>query len=240
MAGAGARTHCPSGPRARSGLSVRSWWMTTTPSRVMPTSSSTVVTPSAMARSKAGRVFSGRRPRAPRCPWRSMAIAGTENSSSEARRFRISKNHLRLDGEGQELARRVGDARLPDLGALALVQRRRLGAHRAAAAAGEEVGLRLDGRGVLALLQVRHRPGRADGVGERHQRAAVERAAEGHQLLAHRQLGEHAVLADLDEADAEVPDQPCVPVFHLAVELRVMAEDAVLVERDAPAGRKIA
>src|SRR5918996_1431663 len=48
--------------------------MTTTPSRVTPTSSSSVSTPSASARSKAGSVFSGAWPRAPRWPCRSNAL----------------------------------------------------------------------------------------------------------------------------------------------------------------------
>ncbi len=42
MSGVGASTQCPSGARAISGLSRRSWWITTTPSFVTPVSSSSV------------------------------------------------------------------------------------------------------------------------------------------------------------------------------------------------------
>ena len=69
--GEGPFTHSPSGPRATSGLRRRSWWITTTPSRVMPTSSSSVLTPISMASENEGSVFSGRCPRAPRWPWMS-------------------------------------------------------------------------------------------------------------------------------------------------------------------------
>src|SRR6478672_13362212 len=92
MSGAGSATQLPPGPRARSGLSLRSWWITTTPSRLTPTSSSKVVTPNASARSKPGKVFSGAWPRAPRWPWRSKAPAwidgGIAGSSLACRRRR--------------------------------------------------------------------------------------------------------------------------------------------------------
>src|SRR6187397_1640931 len=78
MSGAGAVTHLPSGPRATSGLRRRSWWITTTPSRVTPTSISSVSAPISIASAKLGSVFSGAWPRVPRCPCRSSAMADWE------------------------------------------------------------------------------------------------------------------------------------------------------------------
>ena len=64
--------------------------------------------------------------------------------------------------------------------------------------------------------QVRHRAGRADGVGEGHQRAAVDRAADRHQPLVDLQARHHAIGRHLDELDAEVRHQAGIPLdFHL-------------------------
>src|SRR5690606_15110313 len=71
----GAVRKAPSGPRVMSGLSLGSCETTSTPSLVMPMSSSSVATPVRRAFSKAGSVFSGERPRAPRWPCRSKAAA---------------------------------------------------------------------------------------------------------------------------------------------------------------------
>src|SRR5262249_12395623 len=88
MSGAAAATQRPSGPRATSGLSLRSWWITTTPSRLTPTSSSKVVTPSSSARAKPGNVFSGAWPRAPRWPCRSKLAALSTGKVSLSRNRR--------------------------------------------------------------------------------------------------------------------------------------------------------
>src|SRR6266511_1867587 len=66
----------PSGPRVWSGLRRLSWLTTRTPSLVMARSSSSVVTPIDNAVLKASSVFSGAKPRAPRWPCRSNALAG--------------------------------------------------------------------------------------------------------------------------------------------------------------------
>ena len=59
-----------------SGFSSGSWATTTTPSLVMPTSSSNAATPRfAAAARKPSSVFSGNSARAPRCPWMSTARA---------------------------------------------------------------------------------------------------------------------------------------------------------------------
>ena len=56
--------------------------MTRTPSLVTARSVSSVVTPMARAKENAAIVFSGRNPRAPRCPWRSKECAGVELAAS--------------------------------------------------------------------------------------------------------------------------------------------------------------
>src|SRR5687768_11284039 len=73
ISGAGNFAHWPS-LRATSGFRRRSRWITTTPSRVTPTSSSSVSTPMETASSKPGSVFSGAWPRAPRWPCRSIEL----------------------------------------------------------------------------------------------------------------------------------------------------------------------
>src|SRR6185503_17075428 len=67
--------HCPSS-RVRSGLRNGSWLMINTPSLVTARSVSSVLTPRSSAVRKAANVFSGARPRAPRWPCRSNALAG--------------------------------------------------------------------------------------------------------------------------------------------------------------------
>jgi transcriptional regulator len=56
---AGSPIHAPPPSRVRRGSRRRSWWTTKMPSLVMPRSISRVVTPSAKAASKPGRLFSG-------------------------------------------------------------------------------------------------------------------------------------------------------------------------------------
>ena len=68
---------------------------------------------------------------------------------------------------------------------------------------GEEVGLALDRRGAPALGQVCHRGGAAEIVGERHDRAAMQRAVAVGQFLAHRQFGGDLVGRHMRDLDAE-------------------------------------
>src|SRR5688572_29887884 len=76
MAGPACSSQLPSGLRVMSGFRAGSWLTTTTPSFVMAESISRVVTPSDSARAKAGSVFSGASPRAPRWPCISSAWTG--------------------------------------------------------------------------------------------------------------------------------------------------------------------
>ena len=96
-------------------------------------------------------------------------------------------------GEREQPAALVGDARLPDHRRLPAVKRRRLGAHDARAPRGEEVGLGLERRRRRAGREVDDRRGRPDRVRERHQRPAVERAPDGAQVVADRELRDHAL-----------------------------------------------
>ena len=58
--------------------------------------------------------------------------------------------------------------------------------------------------------------GGADGVGERHQRAAVDRAAYRRELLPDREARHDEVGRHLDELDSQVGHQPGLPFdFHL-------------------------
>ena len=77
ITGPGAAIQVPSGPRAKSGDRRRSWMTTGMPSAVRPTSISKVVTPTASALRKPGKVFSGAKPRAPRCPCASKLDGAT-------------------------------------------------------------------------------------------------------------------------------------------------------------------
>src|ERR1700729_1706255 len=76
------------------GFSVRSWLTTTTPSAVMPTSSSNHRTPSARASRNPSTVFSGNSPRAPRWPMTSIfrsIVTRRAMCSSRANVWRLVK-----------------------------------------------------------------------------------------------------------------------------------------------------
>src|SRR3984957_10377689 len=74
----GSATYLPSAPRARSGFNQRSWEITSTPSRVTPISSSSVLTPIESALANDASVFSGNSARPPR--WASISNAETFTS----------------------------------------------------------------------------------------------------------------------------------------------------------------
>src|SRR5262249_43834306 len=84
IAGPSASRNFPSAARVWSGLRRRSWLTTRIPSLVMARSSSSVVTPIDNAMVKAGSVFSGARPRAPRWPCRSNATAAEHRTKLTA------------------------------------------------------------------------------------------------------------------------------------------------------------
>ncbi len=121
IAGPLAASHAPPGPRVRSGLSDGSCDSTSTPSLVTARSVSIVVTPIASARWNAAIVFSGARPRAPRCPCRSNPIAGlavaatiSEPSTTNATRALIAPlrpaRRARADGRAPRGSRRTPDS----------------------------------------------------------------------------------------------------------------------------------
>ncbi len=142
-----------------------------------------------------------RRPTTPRASPRSRRSGRRSSRGAEARARQ--QHHLGLDDEREQASRRVGDARLPHHGGPAPVERRRGGAHGALARAREEVGLRLERRRGGALRQVEERGRGRDGVGQGHDRSAVEPAADRLEVVADRELGDHAIRGRLDEAHAE-------------------------------------
>jgi hypothetical protein len=111
---------------------------------------------------------------------------------------------LRLGDEGEELAGRVGHARLADDRAPAGMQHRGLAGDRGAhGRGGEDVGLRLDGRRPGSLGKPHHGGAGAEGVREGHDGAAVHDARHRAQIGTYGDLGAQALGRGLEEADPE-------------------------------------
>src|SRR6185312_15164747 len=122
---------------------------------------------------------------------------------------RASQHQLRLRDLRHEPAAFVAQPGFPDLGAPAAMQRNALrdqpGADRRT---GEEVRLALHRRRGLPLTQIQHRADRADRVGERHDRAAVNGVAKRAVLLPHHQFRDHAFRRRVGDGYAQQPRQP--------------------------------
>src|SRR6266571_444850 len=105
----------------------------------------------------------------------SVLMPGAVGSSSKLRHTtyiaayllpRLTRqDQLRLGDDGHAAVLGIPDRRLPHHGAATHVQRRRLANEKRAAAGGQEIGLRLDGRGQHVGRQIENRGDRAQGVG---------------------------------------------------------------------------
>src|SRR5512135_145673 len=143
-----------------------------------------------------------------------IAAFGFHGAPPKRGLYRRRQHHLRLRDERHQLARLRGEPRLPHHRGSAAMHRGALGAHaRVDRRRREEVGLRLDRRGARARREVDERADRAQRVGEGHDGAAVQHAADGAQLGAHRELGDDALGAHLGEAQAHQLGEQALPAL---------------------------